>query len=170
MYLGSVNEVIIHVNISSTNNCEFSKKFLINKSSNNRFFFVSIEDVNYTVTNDGVTGNPFSLPNDYVEYFYYPPVLTNDSIKLSFSIIKENQAISAINWNTYSSSRQNISTQIQVPKLTISIWSGLAIQCYLITNNMACTLLLPEKYQDNVQGLAFGDVSGDANQYCMNSM
>jgi hypothetical protein len=35
---------------------------------------------------------------------------------------------------------------------------------------MACTLLLPEKYQDNVQGLAFGDVSGDANQYCMNSM
>ncbi len=44
------------------------------------------------------------------------------------------------------------------------------MQCYLITNNMACTLLLPQKYVDNVQGLAFGSTTGDANQYCINSM
>ncbi len=47
----------------------------------------------------------------------------------------------------------------------------MAIQCYLVTNNMACTLLLPDKYLDNVDGLAFGVTSSDVgNQYCMNCM
>lgn len=44
------------------------------------------------------------------------------------------------------------------------------MQCYLITNNMACTLLLPKKYDGNVQGLAFGTSATDGNQYCVNSM
>ncbi len=89
---------------------------------------------------------------------------------MPFSIIKENATISAISWNANSASNQNISVQIQIPKLTISIWSGLAMQCYVITNNMACTLLLPGKYNGNVHGLAFGDMTGDANQYCISSM
>jgi hypothetical protein len=35
---------------------------------------------------------------------------------------------------------------------------------------MACTLLLPSKYTGLVQGLAFGDTTGDANQYCISRM
>ena len=44
------------------------------------------------------------------------------------------------------------------------------MQCYVITNNMACTLLLPQKYNGNVRGLAFGDTSSNANPYCINCM
>jgi hypothetical protein len=45
------------------------------------------------------------------------------------------------------------------------------MQCYLVTNNMACTLLLPDKYEGNVQGLAFGDNNTNVgNQYCLNCM
>ncbi len=44
------------------------------------------------------------------------------------------------------------------------------MQCYVITNNMACTLLLPQKYSGNVDGLLFGNITGDANQFCINSM
>jgi hypothetical protein len=44
------------------------------------------------------------------------------------------------------------------------------MQCYLIPNNMACTLLLPTKYNGNVQGLAFGDQIIDPDQYCVNCM
>jgi len=35
---------------------------------------------------------------------------------------------------------------------------------------MACTLLLPQKYTGNVEGLAFGEITGDKNQYCISSM
>jgi hypothetical protein len=35
---------------------------------------------------------------------------------------------------------------------------------------MACTLLLPQKYTGNVEGLAFGEITGDQNQYCISSM
>jgi hypothetical protein len=110
------------------------------------------------------------LTNNYVQYFYYPITLSTTAPQNAFSIIQENQTISASNWNAYSSPKQTVSTQIQVPKLTISTWSGLSMQCYVITNNMACTLLLPKKYIGNVEGLAFGNIKGDANQYCIDSM
>jgi hypothetical protein len=130
----------------------------------------SILEVVYNITNANISATPFDLTNDYVEYFYYPTTSTNDSSQLPFSIIKENQAISATTWSASSSLNQNNFIEIQVPRLTISTWSGLAMQCYLITNNMACTLLLPAKYTGLVQGLAFGDTTGDANQYCISRM
>jgi hypothetical protein len=56
-----------------------------------------------------------------VDYFYYP-TQTNDTSQYAFSIIKENAQISASNWNAYSSSVLN--TTMQVPRLTVSVWSG----------------------------------------------
>jgi hypothetical protein len=127
-------------------------------------------EVVYNITSQNISAAPFDLTNDYVKYFYYPKTSTSSLSQLPFSIIKENQTISAVTWTSYSSLQSNNSIQIQVPKLTISTWSGLAMQCYLITNNMACTLLLPSKYTGLVQGLAFGDTTGDANQYCISRM
>ncbi|CAF3337216.1 unnamed protein product [Rotaria socialis] len=147
MYLGSNRDLIIDVDIDPSNNYQFS--------------------VNYLVKSENITQSPFHSSNDFVEYFYYPTSL-NTSSEIMFSIIQENQSISAINWNTFTSNNKNVSTQIQVPRLTISTWSGLAMQCYLIENNMACTLLLPHKYDGNVQGLVFGGVTSNANQYCSN--
>ncbi|CAF1546912.1 unnamed protein product, partial [Adineta steineri] len=145
MYLGSNNSVIIDVSIEPTNNYQFR--------------------VRYLTVNNSVSRNPFNLSNDFVEYFYYP-TSSNNTTPYTFSIIKENQTISANNWNTYSTTQQIVSVQVQ--KLTISTWSGLAMQCYLITNNMACTLLLPQKYTGNIQGLAFGNYISNDDQYCVN--
>ncbi|CAF1151520.1 unnamed protein product [Rotaria sp. Silwood1] len=145
MYLGSNRDVIIDVDINQTNSYQFK--------------------VNYLLKNENIPTNPFKLSNDFVEYYYYPASL-NDSSQFAFSIIKENQTITAINWNTFSSDNKTVPVQIQVPQLTISIWSGLAMQCYVITNNMACTLLLPKKYYGNVRGLAFGDSPNNPSQYC----
>lgn len=58
---------------------------------------------------------------------------------------------------------------------------GLAMECYLLTNNMGCTLMLPIKYRNQVEGLAINsglispDVIGsqntsDPNQYCLSGM
>ena len=79
--------------------------------------------MNYWLNHENISRNPFNLSNDFVEFYYYPES-TNDLSHLSFSLIKENQTITAINWNAYNAARQNISVQIQVPKLTILIWSG----------------------------------------------
>ncbi|CAF4129363.1 unnamed protein product, partial [Rotaria sp. Silwood2] len=147
MYLGSNRDVIIDVDINSTNSYQFK--------------------VNYLLKNENRSINPFTTQYDLVEYYYYPTSL-NDSSEFAFSISKENQTITAISWNTYSSNNKTLPVQIQVPKLTISIWSGLAMQCYVITNNMACTLLLPQKYYGNVRGLAFGVSTSDSSQYCAN--
>lgn len=106
-----------------------------------------------------------------MEYFYYPTASSNGDISQQpFSIVKENQVLNATNWNPNNAQRTVEAIKIQIPKLTISTWSGVAMQCYLITNNMACTLLLPTKYNGQVQGLAFGTVTGDANQQCVNRM
>ena len=83
----------------------------------------SIEEVNYLTANDMTRRNPFNLSNDFVEYFYYPVSPTN-STNYFFEITKENQTISAATWNTYSTTGQNVSVQAQVPKLTITTWSG----------------------------------------------
>ncbi|CAF1385731.1 unnamed protein product, partial [Rotaria magnacalcarata] len=147
MYLGSNCDLIIDVNIDPSNNYQFR--------------------VNYLVKSENITQNPFQFSNDFVEYFYYPTSL-NTSSEIIFSMIRDNQSITAINWNTFNSNNKNVSTQVQVPRLTISTWSGLAMQCYLIANNMACTLLLPHKYDGNVQGLVFGGITSNANQYCSN--
>ena len=64
-----------------------------------------------------------SFSNDFVEYYYYPESL-NDSSQLTFTMIKENEVITAYSWNTYNSQSENQSVQIQVPRLTISVWSG----------------------------------------------
>ncbi|CAF1457750.1 unnamed protein product, partial [Adineta ricciae] len=148
LYLGWNNSIIIDVNIDSTATYQFK--------------------VNYLTGNDTTRRNPFNLSNDFVEYFYYP-VSTTNSTNYFFAITKENQTISAATWNTYSTTGQNVSVQAQVPKLTITTWSGLALQCYLITNNMACTLLLPVKYTGNVEGLAFGNQIANEDQYCLNN-
>lgn len=125
----------------------------------------------YFVKKENRFGSAFSLANDYVEYFYYPNTTAGSNTSdLPFSIIKENQTLAATSWNAGSLTGAQISVEIQVPKLSISTWSGLAMQCYLITNNMACTLLLPQKYTGRVQGLAFGSITGDANQQCINRM
>ena len=52
----------------------------------------------------------------------------------------------------------------------VDCFLGLSIQCYLITNNMACTLLLPQQYTGRVEGLALGDGPNARNtdQYCSN--
>lgn len=130
----------------------------------------SLLDVKYTITNRSLSDTPFHLSNDYTEYFYYPGNLTNVS-SLQFSIIKENQTVSATTWNQTNTgqSTTGASSQVQVPRLTISTWSGLAMQCYLITNNLACTLLLPGKYQGNVRGLVFSTTTNNDNQYCSQS-
>lgn len=67
--------------------------------------------------------NPFNLTNDFVEYFYYPTSLSVAS-DITFSLIKENQLITAIDWNAYNTQNKNVSIEIQVPRLTISLWSG----------------------------------------------
>ena len=79
--------------------------------------------MNYLLNYENISRNLFNLSNDFAEFHYYPESI-NDSSQLSFSIIKENQTITAINWNAYNAARQNISIQTQVPKLTILIWSG----------------------------------------------
>ncbi|CAF0783623.1 unnamed protein product [Rotaria sordida] len=147
MYLGSNRDVIIDVNINPSDSYQLN--------------------VNYLLKNENIRINPFNSSNDFVKYYYYPPSL-NDASEFAFSIIRENQTITATNWNVYSSENRILPVQIQVPKLTISIWSGLAMQCYVITNNMACTLLLPQKYFGNVRGLAVGDNTSNPNQYCAN--
>ena len=125
----------------------------------------------YNIRNENVPKNPFELPNDYVEFFYYPTASSNgDTSKLPFSIVKENQVLNATSWNPNNVPRTVEAIQIEIPRLTISTWSGIAMQCYLITNNMACTLLLPKKYNGQVQGLVFGTVTSDANQQCVNRM
>jgi hypothetical protein len=63
------------------------------------------------------------LTDNFVQYFYYP-LSINDSTPYTFTIIRENQTISATNWNTFTSTAQQVSVQVQVPKLTISTWSG----------------------------------------------
>ena len=125
----------------------------------------------YNILNGNISGNPFTLSNDYVEYFYYPSAeASSNTSQLPFSIIKENQTLVTAILNTASSTGQLVSVETQVPKLTISTWSGLAMQCLLITNNMACTLLLPKKYNGQVQGLAYGNITGDANEQCIKRM
>lgn len=125
----------------------------------------------YQIANTSRKIHPFSLPNDFVEYFYYPINASGaNSQEYPFSIIKENQLISAVAWDSYVRDNTSSPIRIQVPKLTIVTWSGIAMQCYLITNNMACTLLLPAKYQGKVDGLAFNRVTtlNDSNAYCRN--
>ena len=145
--------------------------------------------MNYVVKEKTLLGNPFSLPNDFVEYFYYPQN-NNETSQYPFSIVKENRLISASNWNLFLLNTTNVPIPVQVPRLTVSTWSGndpfhslaishvnrsslgLGIQCYLITNNMACTLLLPNKYLNKVEGLAlnanYSASDPNPNQYCLN--
>lgn len=125
-----------------------------------------LSGVKYTIKNPYITGTPFNLSNDYVEYFYYPTDVSQTTSNISFSMIKENQTIVAT--SSRDRNTQN-SSNIQVPKLTISTWSGLAIQCYLITNNLACTLIIPGKYTGSVEGLAVSSNSVDDNQHCNQS-
>ncbi|CAF4332324.1 unnamed protein product, partial [Adineta steineri] len=52
MYLGSNNSVIIDVSIEPTNNYQFRVRYLTDNAS--------------------ISQNPFTVSNDFVEYFYYP--------------------------------------------------------------------------------------------------
>ena len=86
-----------------------------------------LAEVNYIVKEKSLTGSPFTLPNDFVEYFYYPQE-ENGTSKYPFSITKDNQMISASNWNAFLQSGSNAVTPVQVPRLTVSTWSGSVIR------------------------------------------
>jgi hypothetical protein len=83
----------------------------------NYFLFSGVQ---YLVQKDNIRHNPFINANDFVEYFYY----SDNSSEIAFSIIQLNQTITATTQNTYGSGSPNVTLKIQVPKLSISTWSG----------------------------------------------
>ncbi|CAF0903620.1 unnamed protein product, partial [Didymodactylos carnosus] len=157
MELGSQTEVAI--NVSITNDFLFDIQYIINRSSK-----FEIPD----------------LTTNFATYFYYPNGSTNSSTP--FSIAREDVTISTTEWtldpNVFDGKGRNISAKI--PKLTISTWLeaskesnlhlGIAMQCYLITHNMACTLLIPKKYENSVKGLVtdgdYPNIDEDYNAAC----
>ncbi|UJR30966.1 hypothetical protein I4U23_018478 [Adineta vaga] len=58
-------------------------------------------------------------------------------------------------------------TNKTVPQLTLTLWSGLALQCEIVGENLECILLLPEKYRTSLEGLA-GNFNGDPNDDLIN--
>ncbi|CAF0953420.1 unnamed protein product, partial [Didymodactylos carnosus] len=153
MRLGAQSETVINVNVTDRN----------------------LFDISYSIKRDPVN-NPFveTTLTNFAAYFYYPADISNTiSSNISFSIARENEEISATNWNPLQNNGPVLSAE--VPKLTISTYSGIAMQCYLITKNMACTLLLPKKYEGNVHGLVMNGYVGltgssyeDRNDICTN--
>ncbi|CAF1373613.1 unnamed protein product, partial [Didymodactylos carnosus] len=45
-------------------------------------------------------------------------------------------------------------TNITLPELTISLWSGLALKCITVIQIVTCTLSLPDKFKNSIEGLA----------------
>ncbi|CAF1679718.1 unnamed protein product, partial [Adineta ricciae] len=54
-----------------------------------------------------------------------------------------------------------------VPQLTVSLWSGLTAQCDILSENLDCVLILPEKFRTFIEGLA-GNFNGDPSDDLMN--
>ncbi|CAF3955011.1 unnamed protein product, partial [Adineta steineri] len=50
-----------------------------------------------------------------------------------------------------------------IPQLTLAIWSGLSLECQIMSDNLECLLTLPEKYRTHIEGLAgnFNGLYGD---------
>jgi len=55
----------------------------------------------------------------------------------------------------------NLNNGSTAPQLTLTLWSGLSIQCQIAVENLECILSLPSKYQGQIEGL-IGNFDGIA--------
>ncbi|UJR30967.1 hypothetical protein I4U23_018479 [Adineta vaga] len=53
-------------------------------------------------------------------------------------------------------------SNLTVPQLIISLWSGMSIECQIVIENLECITTLPEKYRTFIEGLA-GNFNGEPN-------
>ncbi|CAF3404455.1 unnamed protein product [Rotaria sp. Silwood1] len=56
---------------------------------------------------------------------------------------------------------------ITVPQLTFALWSGLSMECRIVSENLDCILSLPQKYQTFIEGL-IGNFNGDYSDDLIN--
>ena len=81
--------------------------------------------VSYQTLQNSTPIDPFTSLNDFDQNFYYPAnQQTASSSSYSFAITRESQTISALDWVKFQANASDSVTNVQIPKITITSWSG----------------------------------------------